>query len=118
MSSSQAFNLLAQPIQKILWEMQWSSLRPIQESAINAILRNEADIVISANTASGKTEAAFLPILSRIFDSPKPSVQAVYVGPLKALINDQFVGSRVCASLRKFPSIAGMVTLMPAARSA
>lgn len=65
-------------------------MRPIQESAIKKVLHDDADLVISASTASGKTEAAFLPILSRIFVAPKPSVQAVYVGPLKALINDQF----------------------------
>ncbi|WP_372718041.1 DEAD/DEAH box helicase [Novipirellula sp.] len=70
--------------------MRWSSLRPIQETAIKKVLQGDADLIISANTASGKTEAAFLPILSQIFNAPKPSVQAVYVGPLKALINDQF----------------------------
>lgn len=70
--------------------MRWQSLRPIQEESIHAIMEGDADLIISASTASGKTEAAFLPILSKIFTAPQPSIQAMYVGPLKALINDQF----------------------------
>ena len=88
--SDRAFNSLARPIQHILWDMGWEALRPIQVDAIHEILERDGDIIISASTAAGKTEAAFLPILSTLYDEPKPSIQAVYVGPLKALINDQF----------------------------
>ena len=42
-------------------------------------------------TASGKTEAAFFPILTEFWENPPASVGALYIGPLKALINDQFV---------------------------
>ncbi len=48
------------------------------------------DLIIAARTAAGKTEAAFLPILSRMLAEPATGVRAIYVGPLKALINDQF----------------------------
>ena len=82
--------LLAEPIRRSLWRMGWSSLRPLQEQSIVAILKNSGDLVLSAKTASGKTEAAFLPILSHICDKPIGSIRALYVGPLKALINDQF----------------------------
>lgn len=85
-----AFDLLSRPLQQVLWDMGWPSLRPIQEEAIRELIVGDSDVVISAQTASGKTEAAFLPILSRLHDEPADSVQAVYVGPLKALINDQF----------------------------
>jgi len=88
--SHSAFNLLARPIQHILWDMGWESLRPIQVDAIRSVLEGSQDIIISARTAAGKTEAAFLPILSHIYNEPAPSIQALYVGPLKALINDQF----------------------------
>ena len=88
--SQSAFNLLAYPIQRILWDMRWRELRPIQREAIYEILQSGNDIIISARTAAGKTEAAFLPILSQIYENPQPSIQAIYVGPLKALINDQF----------------------------
>lgn len=90
MTAEPAFDRLARPIQQILWDMHWPSLRPVQEETIHAILDGEDDIVISAQTAAGKTEAAFLPILSRMYENPAGSVQTLYVGPLKALINDQF----------------------------
>ena len=70
--------------------MGWKSLRPLQARAIREILTSEKHIILSAATASGKTEAAFLPILSKIADEPTGSVRVMYVGPLKALINDQF----------------------------
>lgn len=85
-----AFDLLAQPIQRILWQMKWTTLRPIQADAIRLIRQTAKDVIIAAQTASGKTEAAFLPILSHLCESPGASVRAMYVGPLKALINDQF----------------------------
>jgi ATP-dependent Lhr-like helicase len=82
--------LLAEPIRRSLWRMGWDHLRPLQASAICAILQSENDVVLAARTAAGKTEAAFLPILSRICDAALGSIRALYVGPLKALINDQF----------------------------
>ena len=103
MSDHSAFELLAPPIQRILWDLKWSELRPIQTEAIQAILTEQCDLVISARTASGKTEAAFLPILSQIDAKPKPSLQAVYVGPLKALINDQFRRLETLCERAKIP---------------
>jgi ATP-dependent Lhr-like helicase len=88
--SANAFDLLARPIQHVLWDMGWQSLRPIQVEAIREVLQTKQHLLISARTASGKTEAAFLPILSDIFTNPPDSIGAIYVGPLKALINDQF----------------------------
>jgi ATP-dependent helicase Lhr and Lhr-like helicase len=85
-----AFDLLAPPIQECLWRMGWTGLRPIQARAIHAVLQSENDLIVSARTASGKTEAAFLPILSKLAVDPPSSVGVLYVGPLKALINDQF----------------------------
>ncbi|MCC7424475.1 MAG: DEAD/DEAH box helicase [Planctomycetaceae bacterium] len=88
--SDDPFALLAEPIRRVLWDMRWDALRPVQERAIPVILETDNDLLISARTAAGKTEAAFLPILSRICENPSASVRAIYVGPLKALINDQF----------------------------
>lgn len=82
--------MLHPAVQKQLWQMGWPALRPLQESAIQQILREEGHAILTAATAAGKTEAAFLPVLSRIADEPPGSVRAIYVGPLKALINDQF----------------------------
>jgi ATP-dependent Lhr-like helicase len=85
-----AFALLHPGVQRAIWEMGWRELRPIQAEAIQNILTTDNHILICAATASGKTEAAFLPIISRLVDGNTNSVRAIYVGPLKALINDQF----------------------------
>jgi ATP-dependent Lhr-like helicase len=84
------FDLLHPGIQRAIWKMRWPEFKPIQVQAIRAISETEKHLVICAPTAGGKTEAAFLPIISRLAFKPLPSVQAIYVGPLKALINDQF----------------------------
>jgi ATP-dependent Lhr-like helicase len=89
-SAAWAFGLLHPGVQRQLWRMGWKNLRLLQVKAIQAILGSERHVILSAPTASGKTEAAFLPILSRIAEEPTGSVRTLYVGPLKALINDQF----------------------------
>lgn len=85
-----AFALLDPVIQQALYRMRWTELRPIQSEAIISIMEGENHLIISANTAAGKTEAAFLPIISKIVAKETAGIGAVYVGPLKALINDQF----------------------------
>jgi Lhr-like helicase len=47
-------------------------------------------LLLSSGTATGKTEAAFLPILTALYNKPSHSVGVMYISPLKALINDQF----------------------------
>lgn len=85
-----AYSLLHPTIQQKLNQMNWKILRPIQRDTIYAIYNSTNHLVISANTAAGKTEAAFLPILSKIIDNQNSGIGTLYVGPLKALINDQF----------------------------
>jgi ATP-dependent helicase Lhr and Lhr-like helicase len=85
-----AFAQLHPRMQEELYRMGWTQLRPIQVLAINAVLGDDCHILLAAQTAGGKTEAAFLPILSGIVDDHDGGVRALYVGPLKALINDQF----------------------------
>lgn len=86
-----AFDKLHPDIQHSLWDMNWRELRPLQSDAINAWFDGPADLLLMAHTAAGKTEAAFLPILSVIAsDHGAGSFRVLYVGPLKALINDQF----------------------------
>lgn len=76
-------------MQKWLWSKGWRSLRDIQEAAIPKILDGGSDVLISAPTAGGKTEAAFLPIVSALADSPPAGVGCLCLSPLRALINDQ-----------------------------
>lgn len=84
------FNRLAQPLQRALWERGWTGLRDSQVAALPLILDTRDDVVISAATAAGKTEAAFLPLLTRLWQDKETSTGLVlYVAPVKALINDQ-----------------------------
>ncbi len=84
-----AFQLLSEPIRKYIRDKGWEQLRPIQTAAITRILASDENYILASRTASGKTEAAFLPILSKI-DFKESGVQVLYVSPLIALINDQF----------------------------
>lgn len=84
------FHLLSNTMQKKVWEMGWSSFTPIQEKSIPAIINTKHHVIISSATASGKTEAAFLPILSLIEKEAKDHLKVIYISPLKALINNQF----------------------------
>ena len=86
---SSSFSLLDKRIQRYIWAEKWDSLRDAQEQAIPIILKGTINTIISAATASGKTEAAFLPALSYLM-ATEPKGLIIYVSPLKALINDQF----------------------------
>ncbi len=91
-AASQAFDLLAAPVRRWVYNQGWQSLRDAQEAAIPVLLAGVDDVIIAAATAAGKTEAAFLPICSRLATDapPEPGIRVLYVAPLKALINDQF----------------------------
>lgn len=67
----------------------WKELRSIQKESIQPILSADTDLIISASTASGKSEAFFLPAVSAIVNQ-NSSVGILYISPLKALINDQY----------------------------
>ena len=86
-----AFDKLARPTQKWIRSQGWSELRQIQVDAVHAIMDGEDDLIISASTATGKTEAAFLPLVSQVLNEPAEATgfDILYVGPLKALITDQ-----------------------------
>lgn len=88
---SAAFERYHPRLQRWIVRQGWSDLRPIQERAAGAILDAGDDVILAAATAGGKTEAAFLPILTALAgDPPDSSLGALCVSPLKALINDQF----------------------------
>ena len=104
--SRHAFSLLSRGTQQWVSKQGWSSFRSIQIQSIEMLLGCDDDkrpsLVISAGTASGKTEAAFLPSVSIIQDYMETNRDAsddhvfmIYVAPLKALINDQY--RRLCS---------------------
>jgi ATP-dependent Lhr-like helicase len=84
-----SFDLLSEPIRKFIRDKGWEQLRPIQTAAIAKILASDDNFILASRTASGKTEAAFLPILSKV-NFNEAGVQVLYISPLIALINDQF----------------------------
>ena len=84
------FERYAPFIQDFIYAHEWESLRAIQVAAADAIFNTDDNVLLAASTASGKTEAAFFPILTEFWEDPPRSVGALYIGPLKALINDQF----------------------------
>ena len=85
------FDRYAPFIQDFIYDHSWENLRGIQVAAAEAIFDTDANVLLTASTASGKTEAAFFPILTLFDENPPSSVGALYVAPLKSLINDQFL---------------------------
>ncbi|MDR2870929.1 MAG: DEAD/DEAH box helicase [Deferribacteraceae bacterium] len=85
------FDRYAPFIQDFIYSNHWEALRAIQVAAADAIFNTDDNVLLSASTASGKTEAAFFPILTLFSEDMPRSVGAIYIGPLKALINDQFM---------------------------
>jgi ATP-dependent Lhr-like helicase len=102
---SSAFFLLDERIQRWIWQAGWTELRDIQELSIPLIIEGVHDIIITAATASGKTEAAFFPILTRLLSAQKCRDLVVYISPLKALINDQWSRLDQLCELLEIPVI-------------
>jgi ATP-dependent Lhr-like helicase len=65
-------------------------LRDVQLFAARCIFETDNNLLLTSSTASGKTEAAFFPILTEIYINQPDSVSVLYIAPLKSLINDQF----------------------------
>lgn len=85
------FFKLAPFIQEFIFSHGWTELRAVQVEACRVIFDTDAHLLLATGTASGKTEAAFLPVLTLIYHDPPKSVGVLYIGPTKALINDQFL---------------------------
>ncbi len=85
-----AFDRYAPFVQEYIYQNHWENLRSIQVAAADAIFNTDENVLLTASTASGKTEAAFFPIITLFSEDMPSSVGCIYIGPLKALINDQF----------------------------
>lgn len=86
---TQEVELLDFKVRKWIHQQGWTGLRDIQREAVRPILSGSTDIIISASTAAGKTEAFFLPAISAVIGEDS-GFSILYLSPLKALINDQY----------------------------
>ncbi len=84
------FSRFPEFIREYIFTHRWESLRAVQVAAARTLFLTDHHLLLTSSTASGKTEAAFFPILSELYQSPPESVGALYIAPLKSLINDQF----------------------------
>lgn len=99
------YKKLDKTIQHWIFKQGWSELRDVQSRSIAPIMAGNTDVIISASTAAGKTEAFFLPACSAVLQSREhdhdtdrrsskkveaTGVDIIYLSPLKALINDQY----------------------------
>ena len=86
-----AFDRLAPFVREYIYDHKWTDLRDIQVAACSVIFDTDDHLLLATGTASGKTEAAFMPVLTLLHENPAATVGVLYIGPLKALINDQFL---------------------------
>ena len=88
--AQKAYSLFSPFIKDYIYRNGWSDLRKVQIDAAWEIFYTENNLLLSSETASGKTEAALFPILSMMEEESPENFQVLYISPLKSLINDQF----------------------------
>lgn len=84
-----SYSLLNRDLRFYIHEKGWPSLTKIQNASIKAFYTTNNNLILSAPTASGKTEACLLPAISKVSSWDK-GIKILYISPLIALINDQF----------------------------
>lgn len=77
-------------IREFIYSHSWEELRHIQLEAARVIFDSDDHLLLTSATASGKTEAVFFPILTRLCEEYDRGIRVLYIAPLKSLINDQF----------------------------
>ncbi len=90
MNDNEIFERFPDFIREYIYSHSWEELRAVQTAAAKSIFCTENDLLLTSSTASGKTEAAFFPILSLLWEDMPSTVGVLYIAPLKSLINDQF----------------------------
>ncbi len=90
MNENDIFYRFSPFIQDFIYRNGWHDLRAVQVAAADVLFNTDKNLLITSSTASGKTEAAFFPIISEMYEDMPQSVGVLYIAPLKSLINDQF----------------------------
>lgn len=98
MNANEIFYRFSPIVQDFIYANGWETLRPIQVRQPRSFSIRTNILILCSDTASGKTEAVFFPILSQIEGGGAGTVEVLYIAPLKSLINDQF--ERIDALLR------------------
>jgi ATP-dependent Lhr-like helicase len=75
-------------IREYIYRHNWETLRAVQMAAAETLFFTDHHLLLTSGTASGKTKAAFFPIIADLWENPPQSVGVIYVAPLKSLIND------------------------------
>ena len=91
MTDNEIFYRFSPFIQEFIYNNGWQDLRAVQLAAARAIFETDKNLLLSSSTASGKTEAAFFPIITLLCENMPETVGVLYIAPLKSLINDQFL---------------------------
>ena len=78
----------------------WSHLNPMQSECYEAAFLSDASLIVAAPTGSGKTGVLSLALARLWALNEHPRATAIYVAPLKALVNERFLDwSTKCAGL-------------------
>jgi ATP-dependent Lhr-like helicase len=86
--SENVFELLVKPLRRLVEQKGFPKPTEPQEKTIPKVLEGKNVLLISP-TATGKTEAAFLPVLSMLLQAPPtPGTKVLYITPLRALNRD------------------------------
>lgn len=101
--ANEIFYRYAPYLQDYIYQNGWASLRGVQLAAARILFGTDHNLLLTSGTASGKTEAAFFPILSLLDEMPSQSVAVLYIAPLKSLINDQFFRMQQVLELSGLP---------------
>ncbi len=81
-------SVFSKPIQKIILEKGFKGFTEPQRKAIPLIMEGK-NVLVIAPTGTGKTEAAFLPVLDRMIrEGGTGGIRVLYISPLRALNRD------------------------------
>jgi len=88
-SPESVFEMLVKPVRRLVEQKGFPKPTEPQQKTIPKILEGKNVLLISP-TATGKTEAAFLPVLSMLLQEPQktPGIKVLYITPLRALNRD------------------------------
>ena len=81
------FELLDPRIRKVLEDKDINEPTGAQSEAIPKVLAGE-NVLLVAPTGIGKTEAAMLPLLHKLINTPGKGIRLLYITPLRALNRD------------------------------